>query len=155
MRRRTALVAVTLVILTWSAALIAAPSASAPGFSAAIYAVGSMVCHQRPERSFHRDEAQYPVCARCLGLYVGAVVGAVGWLIVAGLDGSPRRRAADLASSGLRRALIVTAGPTLITVATAMIGWWDPNNTVRAALALPLGASIAAVVTAVAAGDMR
>ena len=139
----------------WTSALIAAPSAEAPRFAALVYAAGSMICHQRPERSFHRDGAQYPVCARCLGLYAGGVIGAVGWVILAGLGAWPRHRARRFVSSGLRRAVLITALPTLITVITALIGWWDGSNGVRAVLALPLGAAIAAVVTAVAAGDMR
>ena len=50
---------------------------------------------------------------------------------------------------------MLSALPTVATVATAWLGWWDPNNVVRAALALPLGAAIAMAITAVAAGDLR
>lgn len=37
----------------------------------------SLVCHQRPERSLVLFGAHVAVCARCLGLYVGAAIGAV------------------------------------------------------------------------------
>src|SRR6185295_1848536 len=37
----------------------------------AVYAVGSVICHQLPERSFHLWAAQLPVCARCTGIYAG------------------------------------------------------------------------------------
>jgi len=30
--------------------------------AAGLYAVGSQICHQRPERSFHLFAAQLPVC---------------------------------------------------------------------------------------------
>jgi len=35
----------------------------------------SLVCHQRPERSFWLFGAPVAVCARCLGTYVGAAFG--------------------------------------------------------------------------------
>jgi hypothetical protein len=40
-------------------------------------------------------------------------------------------------------------------VLLAWSGVWDASNTVRAMLALPLGAVITAVVAAVLAGDLR
>ena len=138
----------------WSAALIAAPSADAPRLSAFVYAAGSVVCHQRPERSFHRHGVQYPVCARCLGLYVGAVAGVAAWVAMSGVGALPNQRAARMTAARWRQLLVVVAAPTLITVLTAYFGWWDASNTLRAALALPLGAGIAAVITAVAAGDL-
>jgi uncharacterized membrane protein len=155
LRRRIALFAVALIVLLWTTALVAAPASRVPRFSALVYAAGSMVCHQRPERSFHREGAQYPVCARCLGLYAGGAIGAVAWLLFSGLADAPRARARTIASHRLRDALIVTAIPTLVTVFTGLIGWWDPSNSVRAWLALPFGVAIAAVVSAVAAGDLR
>ena len=42
-----------------------------------VYIAGALICHQRPERSFHVWGVQWPVCARCLGLYAGAAIGAV------------------------------------------------------------------------------
>src|SRR5215510_4200237 len=50
---------------------------AAYGFSAAVYQVGSLVCHQLSERSFHVWGAQLPVCARCTGLYTGAAAAAI------------------------------------------------------------------------------
>ena len=155
LRRPISLAALALITVLWSSALIAAPSAVAPALSAVVYAAGSVVCHQRPERSFHRDGAQYPVCARCLGLYVGAIGGVLGWAVVAGVRSMPHMRATRNPWLDLRRGLIATALPTALTVLTATAGWWDPSNAVRAALAFPLGASIAAIVAAVAAGDLR
>ena len=143
-------------MLTWTTALIAAPIAATPRLSAATYAAGSLLCHQRADRSFHVRGAQIAVCARCLGLYIGAIVGVFAWIGVAGLRTRPSARAAHLAvSPRLRTALALAAMPTVVTVGTGLLGLWDPSNLLRAALALPLGAAIAAVVAAVAAGDLR
>ncbi len=37
--------------------------------------VGYAICHQIPERSFHIAGHQLPLCARCTGIYMGAMVG--------------------------------------------------------------------------------
>ncbi len=97
-----------------------------------------------------------PVCARCLGLYGGALFGVVGWTLVSGWRAFPRgRTSALLAHDVVRASLIAAALPTLVSVALAWMGVWDGSNMIRAALALPLGATVAAVVAAVAAGDLR
>lgn len=162
MRRQSAVVAVVLVTFVWMTALVVAPVAAsqpgaiAPTTSAFIYAAGSIICHQRPERSFHYDGAQLPVCARCLGLYAGGLVGAVAWMVIAGLGRRPLARARAVTSSFVvRNTVLLAALPTVVSVATAFVGWWDPDNVLRAILAVPLGAAIGASVSAVAAGDLR
>ena len=44
------------------------------GFWAKLNAVGYSVCHQMTERSFVLGEHQSPLCARCAGMYLGALV---------------------------------------------------------------------------------
>jgi uncharacterized membrane protein len=154
-RRRLGLIALLVVTLSWNAALVAAPASDAPRLSALVYVAGSLICHQRSDRSFHRDGAQYPVCARCFGLYAGALVGVVAWLALAGVGTAINARGRRVIASGVRQMLVVAALPTALTVLTAAVGWWDPDNLLRAAVAVPLGAAIAAVTTAVAVGDLR
>lgn len=38
-------------------------------------AIGYAVCHRLDPRSFHVDGRQLPLCARCSGMYLGAVLG--------------------------------------------------------------------------------
>lgn len=38
---------------------------------------GAKTCHQLDERSFHMGVRKFPVCARCTGIYVGALVSIV------------------------------------------------------------------------------
>ena len=155
MRRRFGLAAVLVVIVAWNAALIAAPTGPA-GVSALTYLAGAHICHQRPERSFHRANAQYPVCARCHGLYAGAALGVIGWLLASGGGPVARDRALRLVRADyLRRGLILTALPTGLSVSLDWIGVWDGSNISRALLALPLGGMIAAITAAVAARDLR
>jgi len=39
------------------------------------FAVGSSVCHQIPSHSFATSGIQFPLCARCSGLYLGSFIG--------------------------------------------------------------------------------
>jgi uncharacterized membrane protein len=54
------------------------------GLSGKAEAIGYAVCHQISERSFHIGNYQLPLCARCSGMYLGAMTGLVlqsflGW----------------------------------------------------------------------------
>ena len=42
-----------------------------------VFALGSFICHQAPERSFHIAGAQLPLCIRCTMLLLGAVGAAI------------------------------------------------------------------------------
>ena len=46
-----------------------------PGILSKADAIGYAVCHRIEERSFHVDGRQLPLCARCSGMYMGAVLG--------------------------------------------------------------------------------
>src|SRR5688500_5253677 len=101
------IVGLALVALLWTSAIVVAATSRAPRLSAAMYAAGALVCHQRPERSFYIEDAQLPVCARCFGLYAGALLGVVAWAVAAGLRGAPAQRAMRMvASRPLRAALM-------------------------------------------------
>jgi uncharacterized membrane protein len=126
-------VVLTVAAVLWIAAIFLVPArmqTRAPVLSAVIYAAAGLVCHQRPERSFHLGGTQLPVCARCTGLYVSGALGAlVAWL---GASRVPRR---------MRGVLIASAMPTIITVALEWANLTAPGNVVRASAALPLGAA--------------
>ena len=52
--------------------------------------VGYGICHQIPERTFFFDNQPLPLCARCSGTYLGAILGFVGLQIMG------RRRVGEL-----------------------------------------------------------
>jgi uncharacterized membrane protein len=131
------------VVLTtaWVALLVSAPLL--PGGAAAmLYAIGSLICHQIPERSFYLAGFQLPVCGRCLGIYVGAACGAA--FVLMRLGGRPHPQPAARAT---RRWLAGAAvAPTLVTIALEAAGAWYPSNVTRAAAGFPLGGIVAFVV---------
>lgn len=115
-----------------------------------LYAAGSVVCHQIPERSFHLAGVQLPVCARCTGLYLGGLAGVAVWMSLG------QRLRSRL--GGTRRAVIALAiagAPTLVTWLSAEAGLGEPANLGRAMLAVPLGVAAGAVAAAVARRDLR
>jgi uncharacterized membrane protein len=129
-------------------------SAAAP-VSAALrlsYALGSVVCHQRPDRSFFSCGVQWPVCGRCAGLYMGfALAGFVGLARVAA--GRAAQTTDD--TRWWRRVLLLAAVPTAVLWLVEFAGGFNPGSVVRWAGALPLGIACACWLAAVARGDLR
>jgi uncharacterized membrane protein len=126
----------TIGSLLWALAIVLTPLAAREGTvslpAAFVYAGASLVCHQRPERTFHLDGLPWAVCARCAGLYGAAAAGALcGWL---GVPRIPR---------GGRTLLAIAAIPTAATLIAELSGAWAPGNIARAIAALPLGGAAA------------
>jgi uncharacterized membrane protein len=135
-----ALLALTAVI--WLALLILTPVLPVP-IAGMLYALGSRICHQRPERSFHLFAAQLPVCARCAGIYTGAAIGSL-----LALSGSIRER---LFPFSPRMLLVAGALPTLMTLIIEWSGAWAGGNDARAAAGVWLGVAVAFVAGRAAA----
>jgi uncharacterized membrane protein len=57
-----------------------------PGMLGKADAVGYAVCHRISERSFHIGDRQLPLCVRCTGMYLGAMLGLIYQVVLA-----PRR----------------------------------------------------------------
>jgi uncharacterized membrane protein len=134
------LLALTAVV--WLALLILTPVLPVP-IAGILYAFGSRICHQRPERSFHLFAVQLPVCARCTGIYAGAAIGSL-----LALSASIRER---LFPFSPRTLLVAGTVPTLMTLIIEWSGAWVGANDARAAAGVLLGVSVAFVVGRAAA----
>jgi uncharacterized membrane protein len=124
------------------AASRAAASSAVYGFALTVYAIGHIVCHQLPARSFHLWGASLPVCARCTGIYVGAAAAS----IVIALAPRPSTEARFLRSSAkvdTRLVLLLATAPTAITVLFEWSTGVTPANWIRALAGVPLGAAVA------------
>jgi uncharacterized membrane protein len=130
----------------WLVLLATAPTAAfgVPA-SALAYAFGSVICHQRPDRSFHVGVAQLPVCARCYGLYLGAAIGAIAALMSSARADSTFGRL-KIDRRHLRLSVLLAAVPTAVTWLAEVGGLWSPSNVTRFVAALPLGAAVAVTV---------
>jgi uncharacterized membrane protein len=140
------------MLVAWplaQAGVVASDLHGGPGqLSALVRIVGSRVCHQRPERSFHTKSVQWPVCGRCTGIYLGAAIGGVAGC----LAGVRRRLSARTATVVL---LTAASAPTLATWFAEWVGGVPIMNLTRAMAAVPLGAARAAVAVAMAAPSTK
>jgi len=73
------------------------------------------LCHQKPERSFHIGGRQFPVCARCTGIWLGIPIAFI-LLYVFGFR------------SSIVMLLII---PMIIDGGTQYLGYRESTNTLR------------------------
>ena len=115
-------------------------------------AVGYAVCHRIDARSFHLGDRTLPLCARCSGMYLGAVVGLLyQWLVSRKRAGMPPARvilililfvvafAVDGVNSYLR-----------LNVEMGVLPWapklYEPSNIFRLLTGTAMGLGIAAML---------
>jgi hypothetical protein len=165
--RTFAALAIAWAILVPVAAFAASrtPTASSEfegALAVTVYRIGSLICHQRPERSFYLFGVPLPVCARCTGIYAGAALMAMT-MAVRGA-GAGRYSRADTTSDGVRanrsdvrrgvvnarRLLFVSALPTVATLVYEWSTAQMPTHWIRAISGLPLGVVVAWIVGTVA-----
>ena len=150
--------------LAWAVLLVTAPFLSSRAHASplasvlilGVYSIGSLLCHQLPERSYQMWTAQMPVCARCAGIYFGAVLGAVAGAIRTAK--SVRHTGPEVApgfgpAKVARVALALAVAPTLLTLVYEWTTVEMPSHAIRAAAGLPIGLVVAWLV--VAAADNR
>jgi uncharacterized membrane protein len=127
--------------------------------SAAVYYSGSLLCHQRPERSFYLWGVQLPVCARCAGIYLGAALGVIAALVR--LNIMVRLKpdlSCDVASGFSRAARLTLFAASLPTGLTLVYEWTTgitPANVIRALSGGILGAAAALVVMRTGTAPVR
>ena len=114
--------------------------------AALVFVGGGVICHQQPSRSFHVWNTQVPVCARCNGLHASVPLG-----FLCALAYGRRRRTEDGSTNRrLGWLVMLSATPTLLTVAGELFGVAQPSNLARAAAAIPLGVMLGWLVAVAA-----
>jgi uncharacterized membrane protein len=120
-----------------------------PGLLGKADAVGYAVCHRIDARSFHLDSRQMPLCARCSGQYLGAVLGLAYQAVVG-------RRRVGRPSWGIILVLatfLVAYGvdgvnsyfhlPPLMSAFPDLPRLYEPSNTLRLLTGTGIGLGIA------------
>jgi uncharacterized membrane protein len=109
--------------------------------------VGYAICHQIGERSFHIQGQQLPLCARCTGIYMGALAGfTLMWLM-------GRKRAASLPPTpitlvfvGFIVALGIDGINSYLTFFPGMPHLYEPQNWLRLTTGTLEGLALSAFV---------
>lgn len=101
-----------------------------------VYGLGSVICHQDVGRSFVLSSTQFAVCARCLGLYVGAGVAA--------LVSTMRPISLRVESDWL--VLSIAGAPAMLTLVYEWSTGVMPSNELRATTGVILGAAVMLVL---------
>lgn len=105
--------------------------------------VGYAICHRIPDRSFSMDGRQLPLCARCTGTFMGAVLGMVVMLLLG------RRRASRLPPVPVLGLLVVFVGlwafdglNSYMTLLSGAPNLYEPRNWLRLATGLLNGLAL-------------
>ncbi|HML23341.1 MAG TPA: DUF2085 domain-containing protein [Aggregatilinea sp.] len=138
--RRIVLIAAAAIFAAW---LLGTPG----GLWGKADAVGYAICHRIPARSFHLHGHPLPLCARCTGIYMGVMAGA----IVYGLSGRLRSGRLPpirvLVVLGLFGLAIAADG---INSYLSLFGFYspvyEPNNTLRLITGMYAGLTMITIV---------
>lgn len=102
-----------------------------PGLLGKADAIGYAVCHRIDLRSFHLGVRQLPLCARCTGMYLGALLGLVYQTVIG------RRRSGTppvevlIILGGLAAAFILDGLNSFLYSIPGIPNLYEPNNTFR------------------------
>jgi uncharacterized membrane protein len=137
--------------LAWAALLVLVPflasrthaSPLGTALVVAAYSVGSLVCHQLPERSYRLWTAQMPVCARCAGIYFGAALSAVA------------ARWRQPSAGAARSAVAAAVAPSLATLVYEWTTGITPSNALRFLAGIPIGVVVAWLVVSAAKNQVN
>lgn len=109
--------------------------------------IGYAICHQIPERSFHIAGQQLPLCARCTGIYMGALAG----FVLMRLWG--RQRAAALPPTAVTLTLVgfialmgVDGVNSYLTFFPGVPHLYEPQNWLRLTTGTLNGLALSAIV---------
>jgi uncharacterized membrane protein len=132
-----------LIILVFGLTLIAWVLNTPPGLLGKADAIGYAVCHRIDLRSFHLGERQLPFCARCSGMYLGAMLG-LGYQLIIGRrrTGIPTWKVI-LPISILALVFILDGVNSLVSLFPGSPILYQPNNSLRLLTGTGMGLAIA------------
>jgi uncharacterized membrane protein len=109
-------------------------------------AIGYAVCHRIDLRSFHLGDRPLPLCARCSGMYLGAMLGLVYQSVFSRRrTGTPPWRV--IIPLGLMAlAFVIDGTNSFLHLIPGAPGIYEPNNTLRLFTGTGMGLVIAALL---------
>ncbi|MCX8062316.1 MAG: DUF2085 domain-containing protein [Anaerolineales bacterium] len=109
-------------------------------------AIGYAVCHRMDLRSYHIGDRPLPLCVRCTGMYLGAMVGlAFQWVSSKRCAGMPPRRVTAVLAL-LVLAFAVDGINSYLTLFPRMPSLYSPQHTLRLITGTGMGLVISAML---------
>jgi uncharacterized membrane protein len=130
------ILAVALLFLGW---LLNTP----PGLLGKADAVGYAVCHRIELRSFHLGERPLPLCARCTGMYLGAILGLIYQSLLAPRGAGMPPRRVWIGVAGLVVAFGVDGLNSFLSLIPNLPTLYPPQNELRLLSGTGMGIAIA------------
>jgi uncharacterized membrane protein len=137
-----ALLAAGVVIAGW---LLATPA----GLLGKADAIGYAVCHRIDLRSFHLGARELPLCARCTGIYLGAVLALLSFQLAGrGRFGGFPHASVLAAFVVFGAAFAFDGANSYLTLLPGLPHLYEPTNPLRLATGLLAGVSVGTIVHA-------
>ncbi len=114
-----------------------------PGLLGKADAVGYAVCHRIDVRSFHLGARQLPLCARCSGMYLGAVLGFAYQAVFTPRRGGAPSKGVIVLLGGLVLAFALDGVNSFISLIPAAPHLYEPQNWTRLLTGTGMGLVIA------------
>ncbi|MCL4295291.1 MAG: DUF2085 domain-containing protein [Anaerolineae bacterium] len=119
------------------------------------HAIGYAICHQIPARSFQLDGHRLPLCARCTGIYLGALLGLMGMSLM------KRYHSVELPPTGVLVTLMAFIGLMGIDGVNSYLSFfpkmphlYEPQNWLRLTTGILHGLAMSALVYPVLNGAL-
>ena len=116
-----------------------------PGFLGKLDAIGYAVCHRIDARSFHIHDRQVPLCARCTGMYLGAVLGII-FQFIQGKKGKYPPLWAIIVFGVFVLAFAIDGSNSYLHFFPSVDGIYEPQNWSRLVTGMGMGLAMAAAV---------
>lgn len=143
-RRRLKVARLVLIIIA-GLLLILWLSSTPPGLLGKADAIGYAVCHRIDLRSFHLGDRQLPLCARCSGMYLGAMLALTFQVLMGRHAGMPSKKI--LIVLGLMALIFIIDGfNSFLSLFPGFPTLYEPSNTLRLITGTGMGLVIAALL---------
>ena len=109
-------------------------------------AIGYAVCHRIDLRSFHIADRTIPLCARCTGMYLGAVLALIYQLVLGGRRSGMPIRSVQIALGIAFSAFAIDGINSYVSIFPGAPTLYTPHNTLRLLTGTGMGITIGTVL---------
>ena len=117
-----------------------------PGILGKADAIGYAVCHRIDVRSFHMGITQLPLCARCTGMYLGAMLGLVYQSVIGKKRSGMPHRSVIVCLAIFLAAFGIDGVNSYLHFFPGAPSLYEPQNWLRLLTGMGMGLGIAAVI---------